>query len=304
MIQYLSHNQIDKVKWDQCIASACNSMVYAYSWYLDIVCPQWEALITADYKAVMPLTIRSKGNIKYLYPPFFTQQLGVFSSQLPNGICDDFLAGIPTNIKFIDIYLNEQNEVNEKAFKTEIRNTQFIDLSVGYDAIYQKYTANLKRYLRKCDGEYRLKISNEISAEQVVEMLEQTQSHKIKDLNFEDYKNLLQLIKLVTEKKLAQNMGVYCNQDNLCASATFITNSNRLLYFKCSSTENGRSFRAMHYLLDSIIKTYAGKDMILDFNGSNISSVAMFNKSFGAVDANYIHLKQNRLPWYIKWLKK
>ena len=46
MIQYLEHNQIDKKKWDATVEECGN--IYAYSWYLDIVHPGWEALVEED----------------------------------------------------------------------------------------------------------------------------------------------------------------------------------------------------------------------------------------------------------------
>ena len=79
MIKHLRHNEVDKKKWDDCIDNAFNGIIYAYSWYLDIVCPTWDALIEDDYEKVMPLTHNNKLGISYLYPPLFTQQLGVFS---------------------------------------------------------------------------------------------------------------------------------------------------------------------------------------------------------------------------------
>ena len=45
MIAYLTHDQIDKSRWDDCIAHAVNGMAYAWSWYLDVVHPGWEALV-------------------------------------------------------------------------------------------------------------------------------------------------------------------------------------------------------------------------------------------------------------------
>ena len=42
MITYLTHDQIDKTLWDHCIAQAPNGLVYAWSWYLDIVHPGWD----------------------------------------------------------------------------------------------------------------------------------------------------------------------------------------------------------------------------------------------------------------------
>ena len=34
--------QIDFNKYDACIAAAINSRIYAYSWYLDAVCDDWD----------------------------------------------------------------------------------------------------------------------------------------------------------------------------------------------------------------------------------------------------------------------
>ncbi len=81
MIKYLKHHEVAKDKWDECIDKAFNGIIYAYSWYLDLVSPEWEALIEDDYSIVFPLTQRNKNNINYLFQPVFTQQLGVFSKK-------------------------------------------------------------------------------------------------------------------------------------------------------------------------------------------------------------------------------
>ena len=57
MIQYLKNKEIDFKKYDACIAAAINSRIYAYSWYLNIVADNWDALVLNDYEAVMPLPI-------------------------------------------------------------------------------------------------------------------------------------------------------------------------------------------------------------------------------------------------------
>ena len=84
MIQHLKHDQIDKWKWDETIKHSFNGTIYAYSWYLDIVCPGWEALIKNDHEYVMPLTAGKKYGVDYIYPPFFSQQLGIFSNSKLN----------------------------------------------------------------------------------------------------------------------------------------------------------------------------------------------------------------------------
>ena len=81
-IRYLPYNDIDKKKWDACIAAADNGLVYAGSMYLDAMAQNWDALILDDYKAVMPLTWKKKYSIHYLYQPFFTSCLGVFGKNI------------------------------------------------------------------------------------------------------------------------------------------------------------------------------------------------------------------------------
>ena len=78
MIRYLTHNQIDKQRWDDCIEKSPDGIVYAWSWYLDVVHPSWEALVEDDYEAVMPLTGNKKFGVNYLFQPFFTQKFGTF----------------------------------------------------------------------------------------------------------------------------------------------------------------------------------------------------------------------------------
>ena len=96
MIQFFSHKEINKRKWDECISSSVNGRVYAYSWYLDIVTDQWDALILDNYQAVFPLPFRRKCGIDYVYQPVFTQQLGLFSqAPLSPSLLEEFLAQIP-----------------------------------------------------------------------------------------------------------------------------------------------------------------------------------------------------------------
>ena len=80
-IIHLENKAIDFNRWDHAISQSNNQLVYASSWYLNVVSPQWEALVTADYEFVMPLPVKSRYKIPYLVQPVLTQQLGIFSKQ-------------------------------------------------------------------------------------------------------------------------------------------------------------------------------------------------------------------------------
>ncbi len=67
MIKLLSNDQIDRALWDKTIESSPYGMIYALSWYLDIVCPDWEALVSDNYEQVMPLPVKKKmGLVRFL----------------------------------------------------------------------------------------------------------------------------------------------------------------------------------------------------------------------------------------------
>ena len=78
-IKYISYAEIDKQKWDSCIQHAVNGLIYAYSWYLDAMAENWDALVLGDYETVMPLTWNKKYGVHYLYQPYFCASLGIFS---------------------------------------------------------------------------------------------------------------------------------------------------------------------------------------------------------------------------------
>ena len=94
MIQYIANDNLDYEKWDKCIIGSVNGNFYAKSWYLDIVSPNWKALIQDDYKAVFPLPIKKRLGISYISQPLFTQQLGIFSSECGKNF-EEFLSQIP-----------------------------------------------------------------------------------------------------------------------------------------------------------------------------------------------------------------
>src|SRR5687768_1744925 len=111
MIQYLEHNEIDRQRYDDCIYAADNAIIYANSWYLDIVSPkQWDVLVYGDYETVFPVCRNRKIGIHYIYQPFFTQQLGAFGKNAAKLVVD-FIHAIPARFMKVEMNLNTQNPV-------------------------------------------------------------------------------------------------------------------------------------------------------------------------------------------------
>ena len=77
-IKYLSREELDDVKYNNCITESKQALLYGYTWYLDIVCDRWDVLVLDDYVAVMPVPWRKKYGIKFRIGDFFSWIKGTY----------------------------------------------------------------------------------------------------------------------------------------------------------------------------------------------------------------------------------
>jgi len=302
LIQYLKHHQINKQKWDLCIDSAYNSLIYANSWYLDSLNEGWEALILNDYQAVMPLTNGRKYGISYLFQPFFTQQLGVFSiNEISETLVKEFVLAIPAKYRFADIHLNETNCFSSKKSELSIRKNYILDLSFSYDQLFKKFDDHTKRNVKK-SANFILSIKP-VSIEMATSFYRENNAHKIKKIHSIHYSNLEKALNLANSKEFLFIKGVYSEQNELLAVAVFVKFKSRITFLMGAVNETGKKHRAMYFIINSFISENASSNLLLDFEGSEISGVARFYQGFGSTLRPYFHLKINRLPWLLKLLK-
>lgn len=299
-IAYLTSDKIDKVKWDNCISNASNGLIYGFSYYLDVMAENWDALVLNDYEAVMPLTWKKKYGIHYLYQPFLTAQLGVFGKNITEKICGDFIQAIPSKFRYIDISLNSGHIVSAPSGYSLLRINHILDLNKSYEELYKNYRENIQRNIKKAE-QAGCKVEKGFDVEKVIQLALQQMKSRSKETedNVNRFRNLYRLL---DQAKKELTYGISLN-DELLASAVFFFSHNRAYYILVGNHPDGKTLGASHALIDAFIKDHAGKNIILDFEGSDIPSLAFFYKSFGAVEIAYPQLKINRLPFYLKWLK-
>jgi len=303
VLGYLKHNEIDKVKWDNCISRSVNEHICARSWYLDIVSPKWDALIEGDYEAVMPLTWKKKFGIYYLHQPYFAQQLGVFSTrQISEDIIKEFIKGIPKKFKFIQICLNESNMPGNSSSGVNNNFNYKLDISGPYSEIYDSYSRNCKRNLKKAVNA-QLTIDENITAVQFAEFVKANLGDKLTELNKRNYTTLKKVLETSLENGAGKIYRVLTRDNKLCAVGSFLFSSKRCIFSVCASSVEGRSSHAMYFLVDHAIKNNSNKNRVFDFSGSNIKGIAYFNSTFGAKPIEYPYIYRNNLPRIIRFLK-
>lgn len=299
MIRYLEHKEIDKKKWDECIHSSPNGIIYGLSWYLDVVCPGWNALVSDDYKTVMPLPLRKKFGIAYIFTPYFAQQLGIFGSDIDEKLVTDFFSSIPSDIKLMDIKLNESNRFPAGTKKVKEKKNYTLDISLDYDSIRSGYNRNCKRNLKKA-AKNELQISDSISEKEFARFIEKNLEKQMHDLS----KEAIDLLEEITSSCIAKDMAEIATIRNadgeIYAAGFYLFYKKRMIFSVCASSPEGKKNQAMHLLVDHQIRKYAGRYTILDFSGSEIRGIAYFNSTFGANPQIYQLVHINRLNWVQK----
>jgi hypothetical protein len=297
MIRYLQNNEIDYEKWDDCIDHAFNGNVYACSWYLDLVCEGWEALVQGDYEQVMPLTSGKKYGIYYLYQPPFTQQLGLYS-KLPSGklSANDFLDSLKIHYRFAEINLNRYNKISHQDFSLKMRKNYELDLIRPIEEIRSKYTSNTSRNIRKAENEGISIVSN-VDPGSIISMFRQEKGAELIKMGDKQYHILEKLIYRSSYKNMAITVGAFDKKNELCAGAFLLKSHHRIVFLFSANNKTARQTGAMHLLIDRVIQQFAGQEFTFDFEGSEIPGLARFYAGFGSIETYYPSITYNRLPF-------
>lgn len=291
MIQYLTHDHIDKNRWDACVSHAVNGNVYAWSWYLDIVHPGWDALIEVvedNYLSIMPITKKKKYGIRYLCQPFFVQQLGVFSLEpITQEKTKAFLQAIPNRYWLVEIWLNEQNVLPEDTKGIELHRNYLLDLNNNYDLLLSQYHENTRRNLKKSLNN-GLRLVKDVSVETVIELFRANRGAAVKHWGDEEYARLKQLADAAIASSNAFIYGVQnADNDKIICSVLFMKSHYRITFLFSGNNSEGRELQAMTFLIDQVIREYAGQPFVFDFEGSDDDQLARYYHGFGSNEVSY-----------------
>jgi hypothetical protein len=301
MVKYIPHSEIDFEKWDQCIENCLNGIIYPYSFYLDQVSPGWDALVSGDYEAVMPLPHRRKAGISYIFQPFFVQQLGVFSPQpVSKEMVSEFISNIPGKFRSVNYNLNTYNKTESSDhYHVRERSTYELDLISPYEDLRKNYSENTLRNLKKAEKS-KVFVTRSSSPDEVIHAFRAYRGKKIKNLNNPEYLMLKHLIYSGIHRGNAMVYNAYTEQNNFCAGVVFFHSHRKSILIFSGNTPEAKKNGAMTAIIDQYIKDYAEKNITLDFEGSEDKNLARFYGGFGSKECLYLQLTINNFPLILK----
>ncbi len=301
MITYYERTELDIEKYDGCIGNAVQYNVFGFSWYLDIVCEQWGAYVLNDYDAVMPIPWRKKLFIKYVYPPLWVIQLGIYSKEIEDE--NEFLIEVFDDFRYVELRMNKENSFSMLNEFQQERQVQVLSLNQDYETIKNGYNRNRKRELKKSLNADLTEHWGGNPSE-FISLFRDNVGKRVYKINESDYQNLRILMQVCIEKRVGELLTIYDREDRLVSGAFLLKQKNRVTELVCSSDFSNRKNGANTFMNDRAIFKYQKNFDVFDFGGSSMNNIAKYYRSFGARDENYIHLVFNNLPKLLRFLKR
>lgn len=289
----LNRPGLDVKKWDKMVEKF--GPVYAYSWYLDVVCPGWLAVVEGDYKSGFPFPVRKKLGLRYVFAPYFCGPLGLISAQPSDQkLFENMLGMLSDGISYLDLYLRPGQAFKVPKAKVTEKKYQYLSLNRPYESIEKSFSEKTIRNIKK--GERSgLTVSPQITERMIVRDFKKVAEKKVKSLEAADFRMLLKLLLTISENKKGFMRAAVAGDGSIHASAYFLESGKSLVYLKGSTTESGRKSGAMEFLFASVMKEFSGRDMFFDFGGSSVEGVARFNYGFTKIEERYYLLQINRM---------
>ncbi len=304
MISYLKHGDIDKAKWDNCIANAANSLIYGYSFYLDAIADNWDGIVVNDYEAVMPLVWRKKFFITYLFQPPFTQQLGVFYKlQLTNEQYKEIENTLFAHYKFAEVFLNYGNNIFFDPQHCTVQTNLILDINKPYEDVYAAYLPGFTKSLRRIT-KFNLVYKKADDINEAIQLYKKLYGNRVNHLKEKDFAAFENLCVALQQKQLLIIRKVFNEKNELVALALLFNDNNRLYNIISCITDEGKRLEANYFLYDSLIKEYCNKGIILDLEGSEIKGVADFYIKMNPINQPYNFYCFNHLHPLLRLVKK
>jgi hypothetical protein len=298
-IAFLNRKEIRTERWDRLIEESTAETIYPYSWYLDAVSGNWSALVADDYRFVLPVVWRKKAGMKYVYQPYYTQQLGVYGREYVDpGLIRDMLGILYKKFRFAGLNFNVKNLVGEGApYTVEDKSNYVLPLEKDYESHHRAFNAHTRRNIVMSMESGQLVRS--VPVEELVSFKRACDSIKQSD---EDYGRMVRLFETIEQHGAGKIYALRSGRE-ITAAAFFAFSKRRAIYLLSASSPRGREQKGMFRILDAFIRDHAASGLTLDFEGSNIPKVARFFGGFGAKAEIYQGVSFNRLPAPLSKLK-
>jgi hypothetical protein len=268
-------------------------LVFNYAWYLDALNCKWGVLFTDEHKQ------------KGIAVPY-TTHLGISAASIPYFF---------RSASWIGHFQKNEKKTVLQNIQTMFKGTHFnfADFNCEGSALrYQQilpqsdffdhYNTLCKRMIKKaCKN--AITLGNEWDKTYFLDLLTKNLSKKVKMWGGPAMHNFEKLVLSLQANNCFHFVEIKHN--NLPAGGLIIMQTaKRHIYLKGICEESVKKDGGMYLAMNKAIERAMKANVVFDFGGSRVDSVAQFNHHFGADDCYYNELNWNKLPIWFNVLKQ
>lgn len=316
---------IDPQKWDDFIHHSSQGCLYVQYWYMELVSPEWQAVIVSDEKgwvAVMPLNMLRKKGFTFSVQPILSQYWGIYYNADDFGgnyekysfirsLTTEILKVLPRSDYFQYSFAPEWEYALPfywKNYSLHFRYTYWLELCPQEEVLWKKMDSPLQRQIKKAlKSELRVEKSNDTGI--LISLLSKNVSGGKDLIGTSNKKEVLEILKKIAEKLIEKQCGfLYITKDtqqNILSAGLYGYYQKKCIYLAGALEPESANSGAMALMMWTAVRESANQHYsVFDFEGSMIENVERFFRKFGAYPVVYPEIIYNNLPFYIRWITK
>ena len=307
--QLLKRTEIDDEAWNAFVDRSPQRYLYYYTWYLDGVCPDWQAVqVSHGGEPVLqwPLPVKKKGPLPYAWQPRLTQFGGpVFRPfneprhrqhhQIKSAL-QEAIKALP---KLVSLDINLHPELSFfmpfqwAGYKVKPRFTYWLPLEAGYGDLKGEFSSSIRNHLKKA-AKAGLSIRQSNDPERFLSLALRATVYDANEAGA-----FRAIWKAIAGHRRTFILEAYTPENEPAAAAAFIPDVRNFIFFGNALSPSLRNTGAGSLLIAEGIRMACEtcQHEFFDFEGSMLPPVEQYFRAFNPEGKMYLNVQQK------KWLK-
>jgi hypothetical protein len=302
---------IDLEKWDALVQSSPQGTVFAESWYINAILPQWHAIMVYDedneLQGAMPLYLSQRSLIKYSLQPILAKYWGMLFTgrsfkdsykefAWKKKVLDAVVSAIPSNLARTVIYCHPSFDYGlpfaQHGFSLGTRYTYRLKLD-GEEDVKKGFAVTVNQKVNKAKkAGFEARI--EPSIEPVMDLINKNAKQGRAVLAPTYFTSFRKLAAEGYKRGQAFTLTVF-NDKNEAIASSILLQDTKCVYFLVGLTDpDFRQTGANPLLLSEILSEARLRSKEFDFLGSMTESIESFFRSFGGRPVPYLTISKNK----------
>lgn len=283
--------------------------IFSQYWWLDCVCgpKNWDVVLIKNNEKIsasLPFYVKHKNPFYQISMPPLTQKMGPWIKQLETqknhskisneiNVLDQLFSLLPKFDFFSQNFSHEYQfwlPLKWRKYSQTTLYTYILENINEHEKIYNNYSSNLRRAIRKAEKHVKIIQENDVNA--LFGLIKMTFDKSPKNLNFSF--NLFEKLytELIKREQCLTLFAIDNDTNTKIASAFFIWDNNCAYYLAGGANPKFKHYQPQSLLLHVGIKEMAKFVNIFDFEGSSVKSIESFFRSYGGYPKAFSSIKK------------